>query len=405
MGTIRSLNYWFLIQDLMSMTAQKNNPHPIPFNRPFLVGKELDYIAQAVKAGHLSGDGPFTKKCHEFLETLHPGGRVLLTPSCTAALEMSAILSGICEGQTFISPSFTFVSSVNPFMLRGAKPIFVDIREDTLNIDETLIEAAIEDHTRSICVVHYGGVGAEMDAILPLAEQHDLDVIEDAAHALGATYKGKRLGTLGRFGAFSFHETKNYIAGEGGALLLNHDEDFHRAEIIREKGTNRSAFFRGEVDKYTWVDVGSSYLPSELIAAFLFAQLEEMTAIDTARLKIFERYAAELADLEQKGHLRLPHCPDDCKHTAHVFYALCESVEVRTQLIEHLAESGVKSSFHYVPLHLSPMGKKLGYMPGQLPVTESVAERLLRFPLYYEMTEADQTRVIAGVRDFFVGSQ
>lgn len=352
-------------------------------------------------SGKLAGDGQFTRLCSRNLEARCGSGRILLTHSCTAALEMAAILFDLGPGDEVVVPSFTFVSTVNAFMLRGARPAFVDIREDTLNIDERKIESATNDRTKAIFPVHYAGVGAEMDAILSIARSRGLFVAEDAAHGLGATYRGRTLGSMGDVGTFSFHETKNYISGEGGALLVNNLDLFARAEIVREKGTNRSAFFRGQVDKYTWVDVGSSYLPSELIAAFLYAQLELSDEIDRRRRAIHARYAAELGQLAERGVARLPYCPDHCVHTAHMFYLIAADLDERTRLIEALAAKGVTAVFHYVPLHDSPMGRKLGYARGDLPVTENVSDRLVRLPLYFDMTEAEQTLTIDAVKEFY----
>ncbi|MDP2144863.1 MAG: dTDP-4-amino-4,6-dideoxygalactose transaminase [Gallionella sp.] len=372
---------------------------PIPFNKPFIIGRELALIADAVSRGHISGDGHYTKLCNRwFEETLHCR-KALLTHSCTAALEMAAILCDLQPGDEVILPSYTFVSTANAFALRGAVPVFVDIRPDTLNIDERLIEAAITPKTRAIVPVHYAGVPCEMDTIMDIAQRHGLLVVEDAAQALLSTYKGRALGTIGHFGCLSFHETKNIISGEGGALLINDERFFERAEIIREKGTNRSQFFRGEVDKYTWVDIGSSYLPSELVSAFLYAQLERADEITAQRCHICSAYAEQLAPLEQAGKLRLPHF--DADSNGHMFYMLLDSLASRSALIAHLKAQGIHPVFHYVPLHSSPAGRKFGRVSGSMQVTDELNERLLRLPLYYEMNDADVARICAAIAQFF----
>ena len=373
----------------------------IPFNKPFLVGKELFYISQAVLSGQLAGDGVYTKKCQALMETRFGAPKVLLTHSCTAALEMGALLAGIDEGDEVIMPSFTFVSTANAFALRGAMPVFVDIRPDTLNLDETRIEAAITPRTKAIAPVHYAGVACDMDAILAIAERHRLHVIEDAAHGLNARLGSRYLGTLGTLGTFSFHETKNCISGEGGALVINDPALIERAEILREKGTNRARFFRGQVDKYTWVDLGSSYLPSEVVAAFLYAQLEVMDQIDERRLAIHARYRDELAVLEQRGDARLPVIAPGCSHNGHMFYLLLRDGASRQRLTEHLADRGILAVHHYVPLHSSPYGRACGRAASDMHVTDDTGERLLRLPMYYELSPADQGDVIAGVRSFF----
>lgn len=372
---------------------------PIPFNKPFIIGRELALIADAVAQGHLSGDGPYTKLCHRWFEEHLDCRKALLTHSCTAALEMAAILCDIQPGDEVILPSYTFVSTANAFALRGAVPVFVDIRPDTLNIDERLIEAAVTPRTRAIVPVHYAGVPCEMDAIMEIAQRHNLLVVEDAAQALLSTWKDKALGTIGHFGCLSFHETKNIISGEGGALLVNDERFVERAEIIREKGTNRSQFFRGEVDKYTWVDIGSSYLPSELTSAFLYAQLERANEITSQRCHICSAYADQLAPLERAGKLRLPHF--DADSNGHMFYVLLDSLATRTALIAHLKSQGIHSVFHYVPLHSSPAGRKYGRVSGSMAVTDDLSERLLRLPLHYEMDDADVARISAAIRDFF----
>lgn len=354
----------------------------IPFNKPYMTGKELFYIAEAHFNNMLAGDGPFTKKCHEWLEAKTGAKKALLTHSCTAALEMAAILADIHPGDEIIMPSYTFVSTANAFVLRGGVPVFVDIRSDTLNIDETLIEAAITPRTKAIVPVHYAGVGCEMDTIMDIAQRHNLLVIEDAAQGVMSTYKGKPLGTIGHLGAYSFHETKNIISGEGGALLINDWRFAEVAEIIREKGTNRSEFFRGQVDKYTWVDIGSSYLPGELTAAFLWAQMEEAQSITQRRIDIWCRYHEALAQLEDAGRLRRPIIPESCQHNAHMYYILLESLERRTEIITTLKNHGVNTVFHYVPLHSAPGGKKYGRTSGELGHTDNLSRRLLRLPLW-----------------------
>lgn len=354
----------------------------IPFNKPFMTGKELFYIAEAHFNGMLAGDGPFTKKCHAWLEEKTGAKKALLTHSCTAALEMAAILADIQPGDEVIMPSYTFVSTANAFAMRGGVPVFVDIRPDTLNIDESKIEAAITAKTKAIVPVHYAGVGCEMDTIMEIANRHQLLVIEDAAQGVFASYKGKTLGTIGHMGCYSFHETKNVIAGEGGALLINDVRFAERAEIIREKGTNRSQFFRGEVDKYTWVDLGSSYLPGEVIAAFLWAQLEDATSITEHRLDIWEKYHQGLHALESQGSLRRPIIPKECNHNAHMYYVILESLEIRNMLISKMKSHDIHPVFHYVPLHSSPAGMKYARASGIMQVTDDVSNRLLRLPMW-----------------------
>lgn len=356
----------------------------IPFNKPYMTGRELWYIAQAHAKGHLSGDGMFTKKCNEWLEAKTGANKALLTHSCTAALEIAALLADISPGDEVIMPSFTFVSTANAFVLRGAVPVFIDIRPDTLNMDETKIEQAITTRTKAIVPVHYAGVACEMDTILDIARRHGLLVIEDAAQGIMSTYKGKPLGAIGHLGAYSFHETKNITAGEGGALLVNDERFAERAEVIREKGTNRSKFFRGQVDKYSWVDVGSSYLPSELIAAFLYAQIEEADAITQRRLDLWNYYHEQFADLEQQGVLRRPIVPADCKHNAHMYYILLRNEPARSELISRLKLEGIQSVFHYVPLHSAPMGFQVGRVSGSMEVTDDLSDRLLRLPLWID---------------------
>ena len=366
----------------------------VPFNKPTLTGRELEYLSQAHSSGHLSGDGGFTKKCHAWLEAYSGSGKALLTHSCTAALEMAAILANIEPGDEIIMPSYTFVSTANAFVLRGGVPVFVDIRADTLNIDEHLIEAAITPRTKVIVPVHYAGVACEMDAIMAIANCHNLLVIEDAAQGVMSSYKGKPLGAIGHMGTFSFHETKNVISGEGGALLINDDRFTQRAEIIREKGTNRSLFFRGQVDKYTWVDIGSSYLPSEIIAAFLWAQLEDAEAITQLRMAIWQRYHEALAPLEAAGKLHRPVIPEGCIQNAHMYYILLESLEQRTEVIQRLKAQGVNPVFHYVPLHSSPAGRKYGRTGSEMKHTNALSDRLLRLPLWVGLN-ADQDVVVA----------
>ncbi|MBW8078028.1 MAG: dTDP-4-amino-4,6-dideoxygalactose transaminase [Gallionella sp.] len=373
---------------------------PIPFNKPFIIGRELSLIADAVAQGHLSGDGAYTKKCNRWFEQKLGCGKALLTHSCTAALEMAAILCDLQPGDEVILPSYTFVSTANAFVLRGAVPVFVDIRPDTLNIDERLIEAAITPKTRAIVPVHYAGVPCEMDRIMAIAKKHDLLVVEDAAQAMLSNYNGKSLGTIGHFGCLSFHETKNIISGEGGALLINDARFEERAEIIREKGTNRSQFFRGAVDKYTWVDIGSSYLPSELVSAFLYAQLERADEIIAKRRSICTAYAARLAPLQQAGHMRLPEFDEDSN--GHMYYLLLDSLDIRTALIAYLKAQGINPVFHYVPLHSAPAGMKYGRVCGTMIQTDTLSERLVRLPLYYEMNQDDIARVCAAIESFFV---
>jgi dTDP-4-amino-4,6-dideoxygalactose transaminase len=374
----------------------------IPFNKPFTIGRELENIAQAVKQGHLSGDGTYSRLCHRWLQDNLGAPQALLTHSCTAALEMAAILSGVKPGDEVIMPSFTFVSTANAFVLRGAVPVFIDIRPDTLNLDEKQIEQAITPSTRAIVPVHYAGVPCEMDAIMAIARTHGLVVIEDAAQALLSTYRGKKAGAIGHLGCFSFHETKNVISGEGGALLVNDSRFSERAEIIREKGTNRGQFFRGEVDKYTWVDIGSSYLPSELIGAYLHAQLEHAGEITARRRSLCEAYRAGLADLDRAGLIGLPLAlPPGVTGNGHMFYLMAKDLETRTALLQHLKERGVHAVFHYVPLHSSPAGLKFGRAAGPLAVTDDVAQRLLRLPLYYDLAEADVRQIVNEIRSFF----
>ena len=365
----------------------------IPFNKPYMTGKELWYISQAHAKGHLAGDGGYTRLCNEWLEKRTGAHRALLTHSCTAGLEMAALLADVQPGDEVIMPSYTFVSTANAFVLRGAVPVFVDVRADTLNLDEKLVEAAITPKTRAIVPVHYAGVACEMDAIMDIARRHGLIVIEDAAQGVMSSYKGRPLGSIGDLAAVSFHETKNVISGEGGALLINNPRFAERAEIIREKGTNRSLFFRGQVDKYTWVDVGSSYLPGEIVAAFLWAQFEEVDAITKRRLAMWNTYHQWFADSEKAGKLRRPVIPAHCTHNAHMYYILLPDVARRSATIERLKALGVHSVFHYVPLHSAPAGLMYGRAHGDLRITDDIAERLLRLPMWVGMEE-QQTEVI-----------
>jgi len=372
----------------------------VDFNRPVVLGKEIEYIQQAIENGHISGDGPFTKKCHAFLEKELGVRKALLTTSCTHALEMSAILLDIQPGDEVIIPDFTFVSTVNAFVLRGARPVFLDIRPDTLNLDESSLEAALTPRTRAIVPVHYAGVGCEMDAILAIAAHHNIPVVEDNAHGLFAKYKGKLLGTFGSMASQSFHETKNFTSGEGGALLINDPVLVERAEIIREKGTNRSRFFRGQVDKYTWVDIGSSYLPSDILAAFLFAQFEQHEKIQAHRKQVWEMYHTGLRDWANAHAVQLPCIPDHCDQSYHMFYMLMPDLELRQKLIAYLRERGVYSVFHYLPLHLSDMGQSFGGKIGDCPVTERVSDQLIRLPFHNALTGNDQEQVIDLIQEF-----
>lgn len=368
--------------------------YKIPFNKPYAVGREFDYMRQAVANGHLSGDGAFTKKCHAFLEQSIGVPKALLTTSCTHALEMSALLLNIQAGDEIICPSFTFVTSIGAFVLRGAKPVFADVRPDTLNLDETKLEALITPRTKAIVVVHYAGIACEMDAIMAIADRHGVPVIEDNAHALFSRYKGRYTGTFGAMATQSFHETKNFTCGEGGALLINDATLHERAEIVREKGTNRSRFFRGQVDKYTWVDLGSSYLPSDLLAAYLWAQFEEAVDIQSRRKTIWERYATHVPDWAVQHGVSLMTIPDQCEQSYHMYYMLMPSLDARTALIDHLKARQIYAPFHYLPLHLSDMGRKFGGQDGDCPVTEDVSDRLIRLPLYNDLTEDEQMYVI-----------
>jgi dTDP-4-amino-4,6-dideoxygalactose transaminase len=367
----------------------------IPFNKPYMTGKEHVYITEAYTNGMLAGDGPFTKKCHEWLEKNTGAKKALLTHSCTAALEMAAMLLDIEPGDEVIMPSYTFVSTANAFALRGAVPVFVDIRPDTLNLDEKLIEGAITSKTKAIVPVHYAGVGCEMDTIMAIANQHHLAVVEDAAQGLMSSYKGRPLGSIGNMGTLSFHETKNIISGEGGALLVNDPKLVSQAEIIREKGTDRSRFFRGAVDKYTWQSIGSSFLPGELIAAFLWAQLEDAKGITERRLAIWHEYHQMLAPLEAKGILRRPIIPDDCQQNGHLYYILLNPKMDRQKVLADFKDAQIMAPFHYIPLHSSPAGMQLGRAHGSMKVTDAVSEQLLRLPLWYSISKEEQERVVA----------
>ena len=376
------------------------NHAPIPFNVPTAMGNELTYMAQAVQQGHAAGDGDFTRRCHRYLEETLGVPKVLLTTSCTHALEMAALLLDIRPGDEVIVPSYTFVTTANAFVLRGATPVFCDIRADTLNLDESKLAQLITPRTRAIVPVHYAGVGCEMDAINAIAARHGIPVVEDNAHGLFGKYKGRFLGTFGALATQSFHETKNIICGEGGALLINDRRFVERAEIIREKGTNRSRFFRGQVDKYTWVDVGSSYLPSDLLAAFLYGQLEVQHDIQARRRAIWHIYADGFRDWAPDYGIQLPVVPAYCEQPYHMFYLMLPSLDQRQALIQHLKEQGISSVFHYLPLHLSDMGRRFGGREGDCPVTESVSDRLLRLPFHNRLTPEEQQRVIVAVRDF-----
>jgi dTDP-4-amino-4,6-dideoxygalactose transaminase len=366
----------------------------IPFNKPYMTGKELFYIAEAHFNGRLAGDGPFTKRCHAWLEERSGCAKALLSHSCTAALEMTALLLDIKTGDEIIMPSYTFVSTANAFVLRGARPVFVDVRQDTLNLDERLIESVITPRTRAIVPVHYAGVACEMDTIMDIAKHHGLKVVEDAAQGVMASYKGRALGSIGDLGAYSFHETKNVISGEGGCLLVNDPELALRAEIIREKGTDRSRFFRGEVDKYTWQETGSSFLPGELIAAFLWAQLEEADKITGQRLTTWQRYHDLLEPLELQGLLRRPIVPVDCQHNAHMYYVLLSPEIDRKTILTEFKRNNIGSVFHYVPLHSSPAGQRYGRANSNLVITNSASEKLIRLPLWVGLTEAQQVKVV-----------
>lgn len=372
----------------------------IPFNKPTLVGKELEYLQDAVTRGHLSGDGYYTRQCHELIQNALGVPKALLTTSCTHALEMSALLLDLQPGDEVIIPDFTFVSSINAFVLRGARPVFADIREDTLNLDETLLEALISPRTRAIVPVHYAGVACEMDPIMEIANRYDIPVVEDNAHGLFGKYKDKYLGTFGAMATQSFHETKNFTCGEGGALLINDPKYSERAEILREKGTNRSRFFRGQVDKYTWVDVGSSYLPSDMLAGYLLAQLEQREWIQMRRAQIWENYYRELEEWGEENGVRLPLTPNHCEQPYHMFYLLLPSLEKRQAFINHLKNNGIMSVFHYLPLHLSDMGLKFGSHPEDCPVTRDLSDRLVRLPFFVSLSDRDLEYIVGKIRSF-----
>ena len=372
----------------------------VDFNRPVIVGREMEYIAEAVANAHISGDGPFTKKCHALLQQELGIPKALLTTSCTHALEMAAILLGIQDGDEVICPDFTFVTTINAFVLRGARPVFLDIRPDTLNLDESKLEAAITPRTKAILPVHYAGVGCEMDTIMEIANRHSIPVVEDNAHGLFARYKGKLLGTFGVMATQSFHETKNFTSGEGGALLINDPKYVERAEIIREKGTNRSRFFRGQVDKYTWVDIGSSYLPSDILAAFLYGQLEQRVRIQSHRKGLWETYELALKNWAHKNGVQLPTIPAYTEQSYHMFYILMPNLDLRQKFIQYLRDLGIYSVFHYLPLHLSDMGQHFGGKVGDCPVTEDISDRLVRLPFHNGLTNSEQELAIEAILDF-----
>lgn len=370
----------------------------IPFNKSYTTGKELNYIQDSINRGQISGDGYYTKKVNEFIEKTFHIPKVLLTTSGSTALDMAALLLNIQEGDEVILPSYTFVSTVNPFLMGGAKIVFAEIKEDTLNIDPDDIKRKVTSHTKAIVPVHYAGVACDMDAIMEIANKDDIKIIEDAAQGVNAKYKGKYLGTIGDIGCYSFHETKNYSCGEGGAILINKDKELiKRAEIIREKGTNRSKFFRGEIDKYTWVDIGSSYLPSDMLAAFLYAQFEQLNEINNKRKSIFNYYYEHLKKLEDRVILRLPIIPKECEFNAHMFYILLNSEKERNNLMDKLKENGIWAVFHYIPLHSSPMGIKMGYKIGDFPITENLSGRLLRLPMYADLGEKELEYILGEI--------
>lgn len=375
----------------------------IPFNKPPYVGKEEQYIAEAIRNNKISGDGIFTKRCNQWIEENTGTYKALLTTSATAALEMSALLCDIKPGDEVIMPSYTFVSTADAFVLRGARIVFVDIRPDTMNIDETLIEEAVTDKTKAIVPVHYAGVGCEMDKIMEIAQRHHLKVVEDAAQGMCAFYKGKMLGTIGDFGCYSFHETKNYSMGEGGVILIQNPEDVEAAEIIREKGTNRSQFYRGQVDKYSWVEAGASYLPSELNAAYLWAQLECADMIKEKRLYSWNRYNEQLKELMEDGYITLPYIPEECEQNGHMYYIKTKDLKERTRLIDFLKQKGILSVFHYVPLHTSKAGIKYGRFCGEDKYTTKESNRLVRLPMYYGLKETEIDMVVQSVKDFYKG--
>lgn len=372
----------------------------IPFNKPYVTNKEIEYMKDALSKGRTSGDGYYTKKCSEFIENTFGSKKALLTTSCSSALDMAALLLDFKKGDEVIMPSYTFVSTANAVVLRGAKPIFADIEENTLNIDPEDIGRKITEKTKAIFPVHYAGVSCDMDKIMSIAREYNLKVVEDAAQGVNAKYKGRYLGTIGDIGCYSFHETKNYICGEGGAILINKDEELaKRAEIIREKGTNRSQFFRGEVDKYTWVDIGSSFLPSDILAAVLWAQFENLNEIQLKRKKLYNDYYSGLYHLEKQGKLRLPVISKDCQNNYHIFYIIFDTEKERNNVMDKLKKSGISAAFHYIPLHTSPMGSKLGYKNGDLPKTENLSGRLLRLPLYADLADEEVNYIIEKICD------
>lgn len=375
--------------------------HNIPFNKPCFEGNELAYIAEAIKNGHVSGDGEFTRRCHNFFEEQLGVKKAFLTTSCTHALEMAAILLDFQAGDEVIVPSFTFVSTVNAFVLHKARPVFVDIRQDTLNMDESQLEKLITPRTKAIVPVHYAGVGCEMDSIMETAAKYNIPIVEDSAHGIFGKYKGRPLGSFGCLSTLSFHETKNIICGEGGALLVNDPQYIDRAEIIREKGTNRSRLFRGEIDKYTWMDIGSSYLPSDILAAFLYAQLEEAEHIQQCRQRVWQYYYDHLKDWAAGHNVRLPIIPDYCKQPYHMFYMLMPSLQDRDGLIAHLKDRNIKAVFHYLPLHLSEMGARSGGEKIDCPVTEDISDRLIRLPFFNELTESELSRIVEAIYSFY----
>ncbi len=373
----------------------------ISFNEPPYIGTELDYVKQAIANKKICGDGVFTKKCNAWIENRTGAGKALLTTSGTSALEMAALLCDLKPGDEVILPSYTFSSTATAFVLTGARLVFVDIRPDTMNIDEQKIEQAITEKTKVICVVHYAGVACEMDIIMKIAADHGLMVVEDAAQGVMSSYKGRSLGSIGDFGCYSFHETKNYSMGEGGAILINRPEKFEKAEILREKGTDRSKFLRGQIDKYTWVDYGSSYLPSDMNAAYLWAQLEHADRINSDRVRSWRQYDEAFKPLEDAGLVDLPVVPHECVHNAHMYYLKCRDIIERTELIEHLKENGISAAFHYIPLHSAPAGKKFGRFDGKDAYTTRESERLVRLPMFFALTDADKAQVVRSVCDFY----
>lgn len=389
-----------MVSPVAKPLASAMNSYRIPFNKPSRVGREMDYVVECVKRGHTAGDGHFTRQCHTLLEETLGVPKALLTTSGTHALELSALLSGVGPGDEVILPTFTFVSTANAFVLRGAKPVFADIRSDTLNLDEQHVERLITPKTRVIVPVHYAGVSCEMTALCKLAADNNVTIVEDNAHGLFASYDNRLLGTFGQMAALSFHETKNFHCGEAGALLINDPALVGRAEILREKGTNRAAFFRGETDKYTWVDIGSSYLPSDLLAAFLYAQLEARETVTAKRQKIWSFYFERLKEWSTAHGVRMPHVPESCRQSYHMFYLILPSLEIRQALIAHLKQRGILSVFHYVPLHLSRMGLEFGGREGTCPVAEDLSQRLLRLPFYNDLTEEEQSSVVTAIEEF-----